>query len=469
MLHLKLFIKKPANIIWMFIFFATCGTSCKKFIEIETPVNQLITSTVFDDDLTAKAAARGLYGKIAYSGGAFTGGLNGLSRICGFSADELTILNNDETQSQFNENAILTTNNLVNVYWNETYSQIYNCNSLLEGLNNSSGLTPSLKRQLEGEGKFLRAYLHFYLLNLFGKIPYVNSTDYEKNTNAIRMEISEVYQLVIKDLIEAKELLSNDYSFSNNHRSRANKYAASALLSKVYLFNKNYPEAEAEASNVIATPLYQLTNLDNVFLIDSQEAIWQLENVPGETSTYDGNAFTGPETRTAQTMNKFFTDSFDPSDLRRQNWILEYDQDGVTRYASNKLKDNGSPPTLREASTVIRLGEIFLIRAEARAQQNKLTGANGAESDVNLIRTRAGLGSVTSSSKEGWLDLILDERKFELFVEWGSRWFDLKRFGKADVILGPLKSNWNTTDQLYPIPREETLVNPNMYQNPGYN
>ncbi|MGY8910888.1 MAG: RagB/SusD family nutrient uptake outer membrane protein, partial [Flavobacteriales bacterium] len=85
---------------------------------------------------------------------------------------------------------------------------------------------------------------------------------------------------------------------------------------------------------------------------------------------------------------------------------------------------------------------------------------------------RAGLELISeinpTISKTNLLDIIMEERRKELFTEWGHRWFDLKRIEKADEVLGNNNSLWETTDVLYPIPSEDRKRNPNLTQNPGY-
>jgi len=115
----------------------------------------------------------------------------------------------------------------------------------------------------------------------------------------------------------------------------------------------------------------------------------------------------------------------------------------------------------------MRLGELLLLRAEARAQQGNISGA--AE-DLDQIRIRAGLANTTASSKETMLDAILHERQVELFQE-GCRWEDLKRFGKADEVLSSIDykaQNYKPYMKLWPIPKNELIINPNLVQNEGY-
>jgi hypothetical protein len=118
---------------------------------------------------------------------------------------------------------------------------------------------------------------------------------------------------------------------------------------------------------------------------------------------------------------------------------------------------------------VLRLGELFLIRAEARAQQNNL---QSALSDLNVIRKRAGLPNVNVNGKDSLLLSILHERQVELFAEWGHRWFDLKRTGNIDRIMNlvtPQKGGiWKTTSRLFPLPEGDIEKNNNLNQNPGY-
>jgi len=107
-----------------------------------------------------------------------------------------------------------------------------------------------------------------------------------------------------------------------------------------------------------------------------------------------------------------------------------------------------------------------LIRAEALMQLNIF---DKAMDDLNKIRNRAGLSELTGLDKTGLEAAILHERKYELFTEFGHRWFDLKRFQKAGEVLGPIKSNWNPDHLLFPLPLEELLANPNLKpQNDGY-
>jgi hypothetical protein len=98
-----------------------------------------------------------------------------------------------------------------------------------------------------------------------------------------------------------------------------------------------------------------------------------------------------------------------------------------------------------------------------------ISGSSSAESDINTIRHRAGLPDTTINNVQEAMRIIANERKLELFTEWGHRWFDLKRWNIVTEVLAPLKPGWTANDTLYPIPRDEMNKNPFLKpQNQGY-
>jgi hypothetical protein len=163
--------------------------------------------------------------------------------------------------------------------------------------------------------------------------------------------------------------------------------------------------------------------------------------------------------------------AFEKGDNRFISWIGRFISDKDTFYFPYKYKKNIIDPDNlpTEYITVLRLAEQYLIRAEARLRQNKILGA---QEDLNVIRTRAGLPNTTAESESSLLYSILRERQVELFTEWGHRWFDLVRTGKVDEIMRevtPRKGgSWNSDKILFPIPQSEILINKNLTQNPGY-
>src|SRR5690606_6610863 len=110
----------------------------------------------------------------------------------------------------------------------------------------------------------------------------------------------------------------------------------------------------------------------------------------------------------------------------------------------------------------------YLIRAEAYAYLDEI---NLAIDDLDIIRIRAGLESLKEkmpSDRNELLNLINQERRLELFCEWGHRWFDLNRTNRLDNVMAEKKDDWSVNDKLYPIPGNQLLANPALTQNIGY-
>jgi hypothetical protein len=143
--------------------------------------------------------------------------------------------------------------------------------------------------------------------------------------------------------------------------------------------------------------------------------------------------------------------------------------EGNTYHYANKYKIADMGAGVHEYNTVFRLAEQYLIRAEARAHLNNITGA---QDDLNIIRARAGLGITLANDQTQLLAAVQQERRVELFTEWGHRWLDLKRAGNIDTTMPAITSakggTWNTNWQWYPIPASEVQRNPNLTQNDDY-
>jgi hypothetical protein len=158
--------------------------------------------------------------------------------------------------------------------------------------------------------------------------------------------------------------------------------------------------------------------------------------------------------------------SFDSSDKRSMNWIDTVTSNQGTFYYPTKYHRKDTIVT--EYSMVLRLAEQYLIRAEARVNQNKLTGSESAEVDINKILKRAGLPNTSAPTADALMAEVMRQRKLELFAEWGHRWFDLNRTNQTSVILQPLKPLWKSTSVFFPIPQYELINNHNLFQNDGY-
>jgi hypothetical protein len=450
----------------LLLFTAIVFAGCTSFVEVEVPDSQLTGAIVFEDVSTANAAMADLYSKLRDTG-VLTGQPSGTGATLGLYADELDYyaFGGDGMEFLF-ANALLPSNPIVSDTWNVSYHQIYCCNAVIEGVAQSTALTEAQKQQFTGEALFVRSLVHFYLLNIYGDIPYITTTDYEVNRLAERMPASQIYENIVTDLTSAIELLPENYI--SDLRVRPNKYAAHALLARVYLYSGAWAEAANEASAVLNSSLYVWdTNLDNTFLKGSTGTIWQFApNLPGSNANESALFIflEGPPPFIA--LSNGLMNAFEPGDLREEHWTEPITDGTDTWYYAHKYKEIYNTENSIEFSVVFRLAEMYLIRAEARARQGELTGA---KEDLNVVRNRAGLPDTDALAADGVVAAVLRERRVEFFTEYGHRFFDLKRTGSADAVLSLSKPGWNATDVLWPIPETELLANPNLNpQNPGY-
>ncbi|MBE9602591.1 RagB/SusD family nutrient uptake outer membrane protein [Pedobacter sp. MC2016-24] len=449
------------NEIWKFLMLIALiilNYSCKKLIEIDAPVNEIIGSKVFNSEASVDAALNGLY--ITFRN-QFDGSIGFLPS---FSSDEL----NDNAGGfiSFNTNRIGVDDGFNSAIWKNSYDLIYQSNSIIEGVQLTSFLSVGKKNQLLGEAKFMRAFNYFELVNFYGDVPLITATDVRITSIAARTSIDLVYKQIITDLKDAQFLL--DDSYLGPDRSRVNRSAANALLARVYLYKQEYGNAEIQATNVINNAsVYQIETLSNLFLKSSKETIFQIANVNGYTNlaqTFIAN--TNPVSLPNCSFTDDFISAFEPSDQRKMNWISVKTIKNTPYFYPYKYKKLSSSVNLQpECLIVLRLAEQYLIRAEARVMQGKLTEGRD---DLNVTRRRAGLLDNTQVSKEELLLAIEKEKRIELCVEFGHRWFDLKRTKRADQILSLVKSAWKPTAALYPIPLIELNNNPNLTPNPGY-
>ncbi|AVR47301.1 RagB/SusD family nutrient uptake outer membrane protein [Christiangramia fulva] len=447
--------------------------SCEDFLEVKPPDSKLVGKEVFSSDATAISAMEGIYNELFQS--AFSNGYSSsVTVLSGLSADRIHNINTgNDSRMQFEQNEILpdNTNNLY--IWASAYNIIYMTNALLEGLENSNEITPDLSLQLEGEARFIRAFTYFYLVNLYGDVPLILTTDYNVNRLASRIPISEVQDNIIEDLGFSVDVLNPEYR--DGERTHVNKFAAIALLARVYLYLEDWEKAEMMSTKVIEeASMYGLTDLNEVFLANSKEAIWQISPIGGggyASNTYEGNFFIIHPIFSflaAVKLDENFVENFHANDGRLLNWI-GYNEAKQAHFAYKYKIWSSTEFPIEEYSMVLRLAELYLIRAEARAEKGDIAGSM---QDLDTIRDRAGIDLIADTQPEITQDdllmEILAERSKELFAEWGHRWLDLKRTGKAQEVLGSNNPYWESTDVLYPIPEEERKKNPNLSQNPGY-
>jgi hypothetical protein len=486
-------------------------SSCNKALDISPPVATITAQKAFSTDALANSAMAGIYSLLMNNGGSESFS-NGISTLYGgMSSDELLNYagSSNLIDYQFVTN-MLPTNDAItdNAIWKPAYNIIYNCNLAIEQLaaTQSTDLSAATKTQLTGECKFVRAFCFFYLTNFFGDIPLPTTTAFRTNGLLARVPQAQVYQQMVQDLKDAQSVLPADYSVSGNERIRVNKWGATAMLARVYLYQKDWQDAVTQSSAVISdnSQFSLVSDLNNVFLANSSEAILQFQQNITQSpfnSTFEGlnilpnftfDAITAgsgdfylsdPSLYASLapyfTPNYYFTpqlvNAFEPGDLRLTTWAQATPTPSVAPYSGityyYPYKYTTSIPSQTTAPTqyymVLRLAEQYLIRAEGEAETSNLAAASA---DLNLLRKRAGLANVTAADEPSMLKAVAHERQVELFCEWGQRFFDLKRTGQAATALGalPAKQPFNPSSLLYPIPANEIIVDPLLKQNPGY-
>lgn len=465
------------NLTYVLLFTSSIG--CKKYLEIPLPIDQLSTETVFSNKATILSAVNGMYS--SFGNGTIK---SGYYQMTYWYSDEGEInpLPGGEIGDIISANIVAANSNGVpRLLW--FYSSIFRANEIIERLPSVSTniMSEVEKKQIIAAAKYVRAAEHFVLVNTWGDVPLVLTTNAKDNINQIRTPQGLVYDAIIKDLTEATADLSTTVN-NTNSLTIHNKYQAQALLAKVYLYRGNWSDAEKAASDVINSGQYQLVaGMNNIFKKGSREAIFSM----GQTSTgllFDNRAFIGIRTIPATAGNTTtsycaipagFLNNFETGDQRRinGNWIISL----FGKNFANKYLHSSTATALQTAANpqdfiFQRLAELYLIRSEARAQQNNLIGTNSALADLNLIRNRAGLLNSTASTQSSILTAIEKERACELFYE-GHRWYDLKRTNRLQQVLSsvPYKAaNYKPHYNVLPIQLSELTSSPLLSQNPGY-
>lgn len=450
--------KNPLSYIGRTAFLFLLLIGCNNWIELDIVQNRTQSELVFSDASSANMAINGIYREARESLP------SPLSNYGGLVSDELTTLTASTQLEAYLRNQIPVGDSFNP--WSALYRIIYAANAALEGLERSGeAIQSTILRQYRAEARFQRAFCYFYLVNFYGDVPYITSTNVEINSSLNRTSASEVYNEIISDLNICVLDLQEDYSLTGLGKTRANKWAAVSLLARVHLYVKNYRAAEDNATLVINSGLYSLLSQPNgIFDSENPEAILQYANAPTETSPLAGILTQNPPNFL---VTEKLRGAFETGDLRLTTWINNKVIGGLTYNYPFKFTDVSANPI--ERYTVLRLAEQYLIRGEARAMQENYIGA---VEDINLIRLKHGGLSApipTPNSINSSVDIILHERYVELFHEGGHRWFDLKRTDRLDGVLSTEKpTTWNSYAMFYPIPLSDIQNNPNLKQNPGY-
>lgn len=334
-----------------------------------------------------------------------------------------------------------------------------------------------------GEAYFMRATAYFYLVRMWGPVPIIeNNVEYANSPIINTNPESDIYQLIISDYLLAIDKLKSKIRGANYaENARVSKGSAKAMLAKVYLYQKDYPNAKLMAEEVINSGEFKLlggTQLPSKSFADlftyannnNEESIFALQ-WKGDGNYGSGNNCNtqfGISSSTVSTSNASYGGVFGPSqdvltlysasDLRRNETVMipgqSYpnintttgvgftvpDEDnaqgsggGIKKYCIGVVSGSTGPvdawAMMDNNTYIMRYAELLLIHAEAILAGGTSTSDTAALESFNAVRTRAGLISATSIT----FDDIFKERRLELCFE-GDYWFDLGRIDKVDAI-----------------------------------
>lgn len=397
-------------------------------------------------------------------------------------------------------------NEKLNTFWKDCYNGIFRANSVLVNIDKPTDYVATKKEQFLGEAKFMRALFYFDLVRIFGGVPAITSIVSVQEAQQIsRASEQEIYNLIISDLEDAVTNLPLPTAVP---KGRASKAAALALLAKVHVYLKNWPEAKTNLEQLFNNYNYSLIpNYKDLFQIateNNNETIFQIPYVSGTNGqglTYDLapiNGVFGTINNGSRVARPTWDlhQTFDRTDTRFKVTITEEQLTFNSKatdapfwypYFSKWVVPVNIPTSSGLDIPVLRMGDMVLLYSEVLFYSN-----NTADALIQLNRVRERAFGNTShnytladiSTEQTFLDKLLLERRLELAVE-NNRWFDLVRTGRFTTVLTTIDGEYNPANnsavqiaknakpymKYFPIPYEQIqLAAPGVLtQNEGYN
>ena len=447
------------------------AAACTDFLDVE-PVSELPREKAITGPTSARAAVLGIYDVLQDAGSYYGGDFVLLPDV---SADDVTWTGTFTTYADAEDNLLRATNGSVEGIYNTIYQGISRANFVLAELPDVAGMPAAEKEELLGEAYFLRALMYHDLVKLFGGmnptdlgVPLILAPTGAEAPPTMRATVAQVYTQIFADLDRAEAALSDD-----NLPSRASYSAARALRARVELFRgttAGWTAAEALATEIISSGDFALapSHADQFTEEGSptSEDIFKLTHTAVDWANigyyYLGRYEVAPDVGLLKLFDPDMTNdprTYSPTEDRGLN---------------DAAVDGGDPIGLKFPTTsgaedfpIIRLAEMYLIRAEARARIG--TNLLGAVADVNVIRRRAGADTlvfgVDVTTQPQVLAAVEREWRLEFAME-GHRWYVMRRFGTIAAWLQAQDSP--SFQDRYPIPQSEINVVPGLQQNPGY-
>ncbi|MEP6736037.1 MAG: RagB/SusD family nutrient uptake outer membrane protein [Chryseolinea sp.] len=394
-------------------------------------------------------------------------------------------------QDEFDKFYLRTTNPLLAERWGDAYIGIYRSNAVIDRIPTVE-MDEALKDRIIGEAKFLRALMYFNLVRVFGDVPLVlkEITDTNEGYTYGRTPVSQVYDQIIMDLLDAESLLPQIYTGRNV--GRATSGAAKALLGKVYLTLNKYSDAAAKLNEVVdlenAGVYGLLLNYADVFQPankNGKETVFSVQYKKGNLGEGSGFANLYAPQVSGNAVILFSGDgnnrptadienAYEEGDIRKNvsmaNSYLNEQGVVVDFYYVKKFADT---PVVKYDSEdnwpVIRFADVLLMYAEALNETGKTQEALAL---LNRIRDRAQLPDKGLLTQQETRVALEQERRVELAFE-GHRWFDLVRTGRALEVLNSkaqalsIATVLTEKNLIFPVPQSQIDVNPQLIkQNP---
>jgi hypothetical protein len=444
------------------------AAGCSSFLDV-SPKTVVPTDKAIVDATSARSAASGIYDALqstSYYGGTFY-------EFMDLSGDDVFHTGTFSTYADADNNVVTSDNTTIQGIWDAIYDGINRANTVIARVPDVPGLSDAEKAQFVGEAYFARALMYHDLVKVFGgptptdlgvPIRTTPTTSIAETFNVTRATVGAVYAQINADLDAATPLLE-----SGTSTRRASLGAVIALRARVKLYQKDYAAALAAANTLISSGDYRLApRYSDLFTADGSdtpEDIFRLTFTPQDAQQvgyeYLSRTFGG---RREIAPTSALRSLYEATDARR-DWNISFDPRN-RRYASKYPTPIGS-----EDLHVLRLGEMYLIKAEAEANLNQLPQAIAT---LNVVRARAGatpyvFGTAGATTQQEIINLVIKERRLELAFE-GQRFPDLVRLGIAIQVLSAFNGYAVDPSQArYPIPQAEIdVTGPSLQQNPGY-
>lgn len=437
----------------LLVSFSMTLVCCNKFLDVQ-PKASISGENIIVDETSANAALNGVYSALrTYYSVDF-------QSIAYLSGDNIQWTGSQSQVQEFINHQVNAENATITGTWKGIYVAINRANQVIKSVSElgDNVIAESVRNRISGEAHFIRALAYFDLARTWGGVPLITQPTLEvtDNTGIPRSTAAETYVQVLADLDLAESLLPE-----TTNRFQATRKTVWALKARYYLYNKNWQEAENYATRVINDNAnYELLKPYYAFFADgvtgTRESVFELFYNANELNPHRGQwqPQQNGGTRQWAPNNTFVNLVNDPAIGGSRSALVA--KDNQNRWYGNLYYR--SPAT--DPTYVIRIAELYFIRAEAKAELGLL---EEAQADLNAIRSRAGIANVSASNVADLLIAIENERRLEFGLE-AHRWFDLVRTDRAMAVL-------NITDPnkfLMPLPAEQLLVDDALEQNPGY-